>query len=215
MKIALGECHWSLPVVGGKWWIETITSFNTKYPISTISSGNRSAGGGVTPPAPLSLTHLRDVRHESRCNSRWIPCSKRNSFKYPANGSKSPRPQIEFPPKFFHGSLVMGSKTFANFVSSRRLAYLHLQLPMSTFMKPFNYWLRVNLTYPFSIPDDSASNAIPWDRFPLPVHPSGNEAPEVWPKVWMQNVPTLQSQSDLSIFILLRSKQKGILWFMI
>ena len=121
----------------------------------------------------------------------------------------------EFPPKFFHGSLVMGSKTFANFVSFTRLAYLHLRLPMSTFMKLFNYWLRVNLTYPFSIPDDSASNAIPWDRFPLPVHPSGNEAPEVWPKVWMQNVPTLQSQSDLSIFILLRWKQKGILCFMI
>lgn len=83
----------------------------------------------------------------------------------------------------------------ASFGSSTRLAYLHLRF----------------LTYPFSIPDDSASNAIPWDRFPLPVHPSGNEAPEVWPKVWMQNVPTLQSQSDLSIFILLRSKQKEIL----
>lgn len=63
VKIAFGECLWSLPVVGGKWWIETITSFNTKYPISTISSGNRSAGGGVTPPAPLSLTLARRESH--------------------------------------------------------------------------------------------------------------------------------------------------------
>ena len=207
VKIALGECLWSLPVVGGKWWIETITSFNLipsiPYQQSLLETGLLEEAWHHQHPCPWHI-----------CET-WVPCSKRNSFKYRANRSKSPRPQIEFPPKFFHGSLVMGSKTFANFVSSRRLAYLHLQLPMSTFMKPFNYWLRVNLTYPFSIPDDSASNAIPWDRFPLPVHPSGNEAPEVWPKVWMQNVPTLQSQSDLSIFILLRSKQKGILWFMI
>ena len=168
VKIALGECLWSLPVVGGKWWIETITSFNTKYPISTISSGNRSAGGGVTPPAPLSLTL---ARRESHVQKGIVSNTE-------LRGPKALGPN-EFPPKFSMAAWWWDQRLLDTFVSSTRLAYLHLRLPMSTFIKLFNYWLRVNLTYPFSIPDDSASNAIPWDRFPLPVHPSGNEAPEV------------------------------------
>lgn len=151
MKIALGECLWSLPVVGGKWWIETIRSFNTKiYQVSHINDlfwkqvcwRRRDTTGTLVPDTCETWDAKIDaIVDESHVQKGIVSNTE-------LTGPKALPKWIST--EVFHGSFLMGSKTFANFGSSTRLAYLHLRLPMSTFIKLFNYWLRVNRTYPFS-----------------------------------------------------------------